>query len=180
MSEQFSDFIQISDSSSNVTINLDGNTASITAGSNGQDGNLILRDRAGNGRVTIDSNDYVVESRELISLLEHDPPVVYNTPRYTPGPARPPLIMKIPHHKILSPYTRNITSFESRALKQLQAGRDLAINYTATPPQIVGAVRAQASCLKCHDVAKGDLLGAFTYALEEIYFIQPPSPRPEQ
>jgi hypothetical protein len=47
MAEQFSEKVEILDSASNVTITLDGKSADISAGGNGQDGDIIILDSAG-------------------------------------------------------------------------------------------------------------------------------------
>jgi len=55
MAEQFSNLVEISDSSEVVTISLDSNDGDVEAGGNGKDGTLRLRDAAGNTRVELDA-----------------------------------------------------------------------------------------------------------------------------
>ena len=100
---------------------------------------------------------YSLERIELIGLLQHPQPVVY-TPSYhtsRPDPAQ---------------QSRALTSFEARALAGFRTGRDIAVdsdNENGVIAACVGAVRATATCLRCHDDAKaGDLLGAFSYGLK--------------
>ena len=59
---------------------------------------------------------------------------------------------------------RKLDWFEQAALAQLQAGHAYCCHRDGEVMRGLGAIRAQASCLRCHDDAKeGDLLGAFTY-----------------
>jgi hypothetical protein len=57
-----------------------------------------------------------------------------------------------------------LNRFEEYALTQLQKGEKLVRWESAQSMHAVGAIRAEAQCLRCHDNHKaGDLLGAFTY-----------------
>lgn len=59
---------------------------------------------------------------------------------------------------------RELDTFEHKALAILQAGHALVKQEEPTHVRMLGAIRAQETCLKCHDDKKpGDLLGAFTY-----------------
>ena len=61
-----------------------------------------------------------------------------------------------------------MTDFETRALAALRTGKDIESTTGAAPDTIVvvGALRGDGSCLKCHTERKeGELLGAFTYTL---------------
>ena len=101
-------------------------------------------------------DQYALERIELIGLLQHPQPVVYTPSFHT---SRPDPAQK----------SRALTPFEARALAGLRAGRDLAVEAdrnSGVMTNCVGAVRATATCLRCHEDAKaGDLLGAFSYAL---------------
>lgn len=75
--------------------------------------------------------------------------------------------------------TRPIRGDEFRAILQLRAGKDIVeqpakIQSRQGPGQapvetsvirVVGAMRATTDCAKCHRVAEGTLLGAFSYTL---------------
>lgn len=75
--------------------------------------------------------------------------------------------------------TRPITGEESRAILELREGKDLVQQpgtwrvpqgQGRTPVEVpvvrvFGAMRATASCAKCHEVPQGTLLGAFSYTL---------------
>jgi hypothetical protein len=60
--------------------------------------------------------------------------------------------------------SREVDPFEAYALAQLKKGEKLVRWERADFVRAMGAVRAEAICLKCHEVKEGDLLGAFVYA----------------
>ena len=112
------------------------------------------------GRLDLGRARYAIDRLELVGLLKHSAPVVYTPVRHT-GRAADDF------------RGRALTPFETRALAALRAGTDIEVG-AATPSgtlELVGALRGDGSCLKCHkDKKAGDLLGAFTYRLR-------PSPR---
>ncbi len=64
--------------------------------------------------------------------------------------------------------TRELTRFELASTKQLEDA-DSLVRFQSTPSnglEMVGAIRAYQSCLECHNVRRGDMLGAFTYQFE--------------
>jgi hypothetical protein len=61
--------------------------------------------------------------------------------------------------------TRELDGFEAAAIRRLQGGEDVATEESLNRIRMVGAVRASAACLDCHNVKRGQLLGAFTYEL---------------
>jgi internalin A len=61
--------------------------------------------------------------------------------------------------------TRNLDGFESAAIAEFEDGADVVAKTSTNNMRIVGAIRAQAGCLKCHNVGQNALLGAFTYSL---------------
>jgi hypothetical protein len=90
---------------------------------------------------------------ELVSLLKHDTPLVYvseHLPRM--DDAR-------------KGKTRPLTDFEKRSLEDLEKGEDLVTAATANHIAMLGSLRASQQCLGCHEVARGALLGAFSYDL---------------
>jgi hypothetical protein len=98
---------------------------------------------------------------KLVSVLLHSPPVAYvSIPR---GEGR--------HNsyavKMATPAaSRPIDPFEAAALARLQDGENLVVKHFGNELRLFGAVRAQASCLSCHEAAsEGTLLGAFSYSL---------------
>jgi hypothetical protein len=63
---------------------------------------------------------------------------------------------------------RAADSFEAYALQRLKKG-DVLVRWERPDfLRAVGAVRAETVCLKCHEVKKGDLLGAFTYQFSKM------------
>lgn len=96
---------------------------------------------------------WLVGRLELVSLLKFAEPAVYvskHLPRMD---------------KLVDAKTRPLNAFESEALSQLQAGDDLAVRYSLNHIQMVGSLRAMKQCLDCHQVERGELLGAFSYDL---------------
>jgi hypothetical protein len=76
--------------------------------------------------------------------------------------------------------TRPLNAFETNAVAAIRAGRDLVVATIAPTDHssgadqpapellVVGPLRADASCAKCHQCEIGKLLGAFTYTLKPI------------
>ena len=90
---------------------------------------------------------------ELVSLLTHDTPVAYlskNLPRM---------------EELRDGVTRPLDAFEQQALAQLQGEQDVVYDETSSRIRMLGSLRASTTCLDCHSVKRGDLLGAFTYEL---------------
>jgi hypothetical protein len=93
---------------------------------------------------------------ELVSLLKFGFPRVYVLPGSFPR-----------MNRLGDSTTRSLDAFEDRALAALQAGEDLVAESDGGRVRLVGSVRAVKQCLACHDVSRGDLLGAFTYQLRK-------------
>jgi len=95
---------------------------------------------------------YKIDSLELIGIAMHPHPVAYVVRQHQAPPSQP---------------TRELTDFEKQALVNFSRGREVSADYDSMGGRIiVGAVRAQASCVSCHPGAKvGDVLGAFSYRL---------------
>ena len=90
---------------------------------------------------------------ELVSLLKHDTPVAYvskNLPQMD---------------ELRDASTRPLDPFEQRSLASLRSDEDVMIDETPDRIQMLGSLRASKSCLECHSVRRGDLLGALTYEL---------------
>lgn len=67
--------------------------------------------------------------------------------------------------------TRKLDAFELVALEVLREGQDLFVREKDGIVRMLGAVRADATCAKCHaDTKTGDLLGAFSYTLREAEY----------
>jgi hypothetical protein len=108
---------------------------------------------------------WAVRRVELIGLLMHDTPVVYLNPEN-----KLPTMAGAKGAK-----TRAPTAFESGGLRDLSAGKETVIlDATTNQVRMVGAIRMANACTKCHEGARGDLLGAFTYDLvREPAFVPP-------
>lgn len=97
---------------------------------------------------------WAVRRLELVSLLKHEKPVVYVTENL-------PRMEDTSRAK-----TRPLNEFEESALKSLARGEDVIAEATTNSIRMMGSIRANNSCLKCHDVERGDLLGTFSYELQ--------------
>jgi len=90
---------------------------------------------------------------ELVSLLKHKTPVAYvsdSLPRMD---------------ELGEAETRPLNRFEGESLPRLFAAKDLVTDEGENRIQMLGAIRAGTSCLECHSVRRGELLGAFSYEL---------------
>lgn len=104
--------------------------------------------------------DWQVARLELVSLLKHVSPRVYES-------------NFLPNMELLSSDdvpTRELDDFEARALPQLRTHQDVVIDTASEPGTIrmLGALRADRDCLQCHSVRRGELLGAFSYRLQPL------------
>jgi hypothetical protein len=96
---------------------------------------------------------WAVRRMELVSLLKHDQPQVYvssDLPRMD---------------KMNDTPLRDLGEFETDALAKLNAGEDVVTRASLNRIEMLGALRASKSCLQCHNVERGQLLGAFSYSL---------------
>lgn len=101
---------------------------------------------------------------ELVSLLKQPEPRVYvsaHLPRMDELKDAP---------------TRPLEPFEARSLPQLRTAKDLVVEERPNGVRMLGAVRAGKSCLACHSVARGELLGAFSYVLRRTVPVPEPKP----
>ncbi len=109
-------------------------------------------------------SNWIVERIELISLLKHSPPVAYVTDTL-------PIM-----DELTNVPTRPLNPFEARSLEQLRTQEDITIDDRGHYIRMVGSLRASSDCLKCHDVPRGTLLGAFSYRLRAAS-PAPPNPK---
>jgi len=103
-------------------------------------------------RLRITSREtYSLDSFDLIGVGKHPDPVAFLGR----------------HHESVAMLrqTRPLTSFESRAVAELIAGEDVAVEANQAGRFVVGALRAKEDCLKCHGGKTGDVLGALSYRL---------------
>ena len=95
---------------------------------------------------------------QLVSVLKHDPPMVYqsvNLPRMD---------------ELKNSEVRSLTPFETKGLLSLHSGESPKIYFRRNDKTVnmLGAIRARSDCTDCHHVPEGTLLGAFSYELQEI------------
>lgn len=102
-------------------------------------------------------DEWVLSDWELVSTLQHDPPVVYAS--------RAMRMM----HRPRQTSTRALDTLEKDALVKLKKGETLVVADGINAIRMLGAVRATAKCIRCHAGKKeGDLLGAFSYELHRM------------
>jgi hypothetical protein len=92
---------------------------------------------------------------ELVSLLKFDEPRIY-------------VLDHLPRMDQLSSDTtptRELNEFEALALEKLRSQEDLVVHREGDEYQMLGSLRAAKQCLDCHNVQRGELLGAFSYRL---------------
>jgi hypothetical protein len=97
-----------------------------------------------------------VQRLELLSLLKFDEPAVYvseHLPRMD---------------ELRDAKTRPLDEFERRGLAGLRRGKDLELEYTTNRIRMLGSIRSLEQCIKCHEVNRGELLGAFSYVLKRV------------
>ena len=96
-----------------------------------------------------------IDRIELVSLLKFDEPRVY-------------VLDHLPRMDQLSSDTaptRELNEFEASALAKLRSDEDLVVQSAGAEYQMLGSLRAAKQCLDCHNVQRGELLGAFSYRL---------------
>jgi len=104
-----------------------------------------------------DPQRWAIDRLELVSLLHFDEPRVY-------------LLDHLPRMDQLSSETvptRPLDEFESAALVQLRTDEDLVVTHVGPAYRMLGSLRAAKQCQQCHTAERGDLLGAFSYALHD-------------
>jgi hypothetical protein len=123
---------------------------------------------------------WMLQGMQLVGLVNHDPPAVYNRPyvgqhfrenRSKVEDAPPETLERqsLPH--------RGLDDFEAHALPELRKGNELVVQTSPDTMRLLGAIRAKAECLKCHEGVNGRLLGAFTYTLRVKSEETPPEKR---
>ena len=94
-----------------------------------------------------------VNRLQLVSLLMHDQPCVYD-------------VDELPNMNNLNSEaanTRPLNDFENAGLKALKSEKKLLVRATKNRIVMTGAIRASKSCLACHTGKQNDLLGRGLY-----------------
>ena len=94
---------------------------------------------------------WAISSLQLVSLLKHEKPYVYDSKTL-------PDMQALPDAEL-----RELDEFEQASLKSLHNGEDLCVQGRENQVRMLGSLRASKRCLRCHSVERGALLGAFTY-----------------
>ncbi len=94
-----------------------------------------------------------VSRLELVGLLKGEEPVVYLSAHFP----RMDELREAP--------TRSLDAFETEALAKLRRGDDLIVQEADKQMRMLGSLRAAQQCLRCHQVQRGELLGAFSYQM---------------
>lgn len=104
------------------------------------------------------------KSIDLVGLIKHEMPVVYVSDlTAAAGEQRKGLRI------------RDLDDFELAGLDAFREGKNLHARSRQGVIRLLGSVRADATCLKCHeDKKQGDLLGAFSYVLREAEYVRAP------
>jgi hypothetical protein len=97
--------------------------------------------------------EYSLEKLELIGLLLHETPVVYESENLPNMEAV--LADQMP--------IRPLDAFETESLEKLRAGETFVLSNDHQQLRMVGAVRSITQCTDCHGSNPGELLGAFSY-----------------
>jgi hypothetical protein len=90
---------------------------------------------------------------DLVSLFKHAEPVAYVSEELP----RMDQLRKAP--------TRPLDELEKTMLVELQQGEDLQVLLAGDRIRMMGSIRAAKQCRDCHEVQRGELLGAFSYKL---------------
>ena len=118
------------------------------------------RQMARRSTLYLDGTDFRIGGVQLLSTPEGEKPFVYDTK----GDATMRSISKADR--------RGLHAFEADAVAQLKAGKDAVMEVDHGLPVVIGAVRAGDECVNCHQVKKGDMLGAFVYPLIPVEELQ--------
>jgi hypothetical protein len=108
--------------------------------------------------LVLNGQPYTVKKVELIGLIKHPEPTAYVI-------GMPPQKAFFTNDAARHIQTRALTTFETDALIKLRNGRNEIVGTHDGSQAILGAVRAQKKCLKCHEGKTGNLLGAFSYSM---------------
>ena len=117
-------------------------------------------------RVTFFSDDqlYSVDKIDMISFADETRTVSAAQPVAFINPTGHPL----QGEQLKSVVKRPLTVSENDAVKLLMTGQETAVFGDKEHPTLLGALRANNGCLRCHDGKAGDLRGAFIYPMKAV------------
>jgi hypothetical protein len=90
---------------------------------------------------------------DLIGLLKYDQPRAYVSDHL-------PTMEELREAE-----TRSLDGFEARAVSALLRGEDVVVQEAGDRTSMLGSIRAVKQCVRCHQVKRGELLGALSYKL---------------
>lgn len=103
----------------------------------------------------IEKAHWTVARLDLVGLLKYETPQVYVSEH----------LPKM--DELADAPTRSLDGFENMALVALQDGEDLVVGHAGERLRLLGSLRAGKQCQACHNVSRGELLGAFSYTLRQ-------------
>ena len=109
------------------------------------------------------SDQWHINRIELVGMLLNDRPLVYIAQQ-----GELPTMEDIGDRE-----TRELSEFETRGLEAFADGHDTYISASLNRIEMMGALRAADSCLQCHDVQRGEVLGAFSYDILRAPVVKP-------
>ncbi len=98
---------------------------------------------------------WTIERLELVSLQQFPEPRVYVVDHL-------PRMDQLSSDKIP---TRPLDAFEANGLARLRSDNDVVTEEAHGTVRMLGSLRAAKQCLDCHNVRRGELLGAFSYVI---------------
>ena len=118
------------------------------------------RQMARRSTLYFDGVDFRIGNVQLLSTPAEEKPFIYET--------KSDVTMKA----ISDAGRRDLRACETDAVAQLKAGRDAVMTMDHGQPVVIGALRAGDECASCHQVKKGEMLGAFVYPLVPVEDVQ--------
>lgn len=111
----------------------------------------------GRKHLPIDGLAYAMSKMQLIGLSQGSP-VAYI-----------PSWLNVQRSLLEKYETRDLTDFEMDSVERFALGESLTWQFRDNRSEVtlVGALRAEQSCVECHQVGEGELLGAFVYTLRK-------------
>ena len=112
----------------------------------------------GRMHLPIDGLAYQVTKMQLIGLSK-DRPVVYLSSW-----------LNVMRDQLKNYEARTLTDSELESVERLEAGESLTWDFQQDRSEVtlVGALRAEESCIACHQASEGELLGAFVYSMQQV------------